>query len=93
MAQLVWQKDENYVNLIYDKSTGASKYIPKFEEGTLFAPRIVTDEYVLSLCLWKELEKYVPQGLLDNSSKIEYERLLESEMETNPILIKYYFKK
>jgi len=93
LAQLLWQKDENYVNIIYDKSTNVSKYIPEFEEKTLFSPHIVTDDYVLSWCLWNELEQYIPPNLLDNSSKIRYECLLKSEIETNPILIKYYFKK
>ena len=90
--QLLWQKDENYVNIVYDKSTGTGKFIPKFEEDVLFVPNIVTDEYVLSWFMWIDLEKYIPQSLLDDSSKKIYKLLLESEMETNPVLIKYYFK-
>ncbi|MDR2148138.1 MAG: 6-bladed beta-propeller [Tannerella sp.] len=92
LAQLSWKELDNYANIIYDKSTGTSKFIPKFEEKVIFKPNIVTDEYVLGWCDWVDLEKYVPQSLLDDSSKKVYESLLASEMETNPVLIKYYFK-
>ncbi len=89
LAQLLWKRDKNYVNIIYDKSSGTSKYIPEFEEAILVSPRIVTDEYVLSWCSWKDLEQYVPLSLLDDASKIMYEQLLESEMEN----ILYHFNR
>lgn len=88
---------DDKANIIYDKSTGESKYILQFKEKVLFnAYRgqeiIVTDEYVLMPSQWIDLDKYITKDMLDDKQKIIFEELLKSEMEENPILIKYWFK-
>lgn len=92
LAQLSWGEKDNLVNIMYDKSKGKSKYIPKFAEDVIFEPVKVTDEYVLAWCLWEDLEKYIKPEMLDAPQKDIFEKLIQSPIETNPVLIKYYFK-
>ena len=87
----------NKSNIIYDKSTGKSKFILDFAEKVEFNSYrgediIVTDEYVLMPSRWIDLEKRIKKEMLDDKNKEIYEKILEAEMELNPILIKYYFK-
>lgn len=84
-------------NIIFDKSTGKSKYILDFTEKVLFNSYrgeeiIVTDEYILMPVQWIDLEKRITKEMLDNKQKEVFEKLLQAEMEENPILIKYWFK-
>ena len=84
-------------NVIYDKATGKSKLISEFTEGVLFNSYrmeeiIVTDEYVLMPTQWVDLEKRVRKEMLNDEQRIIFEKLINSEMEENPILIKYWFK-
>jgi hypothetical protein len=43
-------------------------------------------------CQWVDLEKRITKEMLDDRNKEIFEELLQSEMELNPILIKYWFK-
>lgn len=84
-------------NIIYDKSTGKSKFILDFTEDVVFNSYrgeeiIVTDEYVLMPSQWVDIEKRIKKDMLDDRQKEVFEELLQAEMEQNPILIKYRFK-
>ena len=75
-------------------SSDLSKYISEFTEKVQFNSYrgeeiIVTDEYVLMPCQWIDLEKRITKEMLDSKQKEIFEKLLKSEMEENPILIKY----
>lgn len=88
---------EDKVNVIYDRASGKSKYISEFTEKVQFNSYrgeeiIVTDEYVLMPCQWVDLEKRITKEMLNDNQKEIFEELLKSEMEENPILIKYWFK-
>ena len=48
------------------------------------------DEYVLMPSQWVDLEKRITKEMLDDKQK-KIEKLLQAEMEGNPILIKYWF--
>ena len=96
-ASLFWKDIDHKANIIYDKTTGESKFIPDFTENVLFNSYrgeeiIVTDEYVLMPSQWVDLEKRITKEMLDNKQKKIFEELLQAEMEGNPILIKYWFK-
>lgn len=89
--------DEYKANIIYDKSTGESKFILDFTEKVLFNSYrgeeiIMTDEYVLMPSQWVDIEKRITKEMLDDRQKEVFEELLQAEMEQNPILIKYRFK-
>jgi len=92
------RKDINHwANIIYDKSTGKTKYIIDFSEKVLFNSHrgeevIVTDEYVLMSIQWVDLEDRVTKEMLDDENKDILEKVLKSKNELNPILIKYWFK-
>jgi hypothetical protein len=92
LAQVPWGdvSDRSYV--VYDKSVREGKFIPNFTEQVEFEPDIVTDDCVLSWCNRSELEKRITKEMLDDGQKEIFEKLLQSGMETNPILIKYHFK-
>ena len=84
-------------NIIYDKSSGKSKYILDFTEHVVFNSYrwqeiIVTDEYVLMPSQWVDLEKRISKEMLDDRQREVFEELLQAKMELNPILIKYWFK-
>lgn len=88
---------DDKVNVIYDRASGKSKYISEFTEKVQFNSYrgeeiIVTDEYVLMPCQWVDIEKRITKEMLDDKQKKIFEELLKSDMEENPILIKYWFK-
>jgi hypothetical protein len=88
IAQILFKGE--FVNAIYDKSSGACKYIPHFTEQVLFRPIIITNDYVLGYCNPGELEQYVTEGMLDEESLKEYNQLIH--LDANPIILKYHFK-
>lgn len=92
LAQIPWGDVNDRSYIVYDKTAEEGKFIRKFTESVEFEPNIVTDEHVLSWCTWSELDKRITKEMLDDGQKEIFESLLQSEMETNPILIKYYFK-
>ena len=92
LVALLWKDADRTANIVYDKSAGKSKFILDFDEKAAFEPDIVTDEYVLSICHWVDLEKFITKEMLDDTQKKIFEALVQSEDETNPILIKYWFK-
>jgi len=79
-------------NLIFDKLNQECKFIKDFEEGISFRPEVVTNEYVLSYCTHEELEKYVKKEMLDKDNLQKFEKLLNTQEEENPIIIKYFLK-
>jgi hypothetical protein len=88
---------DHWENIIYDKSTGKSKYILNFTENVQFNSHrgeeiIVTDEYVLMPVQWVDLEKRITGEMLDDGQREIFEELLQAETEQNPVLIKYWFK-
>ena len=96
-ASLFWKDQNHRANIIYDKSTGKSKYITEFDEKVWFNSYrgeeiIVTDEYALMPIQWVDLEKRITKEMLDDKQKEILEKLLQADMEQNPILIKYWFK-
>lgn len=96
-ASLLWKDEDNKANILYDKSTGKSKYILDFDEKVWFNSYrgeeiIVTDEFVLMPIQWVDLEKRITKEMLDDKQKAVLEELLQADMEQNPILIKYWFK-
>jgi hypothetical protein len=96
-ASLSLKELNHRANIIYDKSTGKSKFILDFTEQVAFNSYrgeeiIVTDEYVLMPVQWIDLEKRITKEMLDDKNKEIFEKLLGAEMELNPILIKYRFK-
>lgn len=96
-VSLYWKDMNRNANIIYDKSTGESKFILDFTENVLFNSYrgeeiIVTDEYVLMPIQWVDLEKRIKKEMLDEKQKEIFEQLLQADMEQNPILIKYWFK-
>ena len=93
LVQLPWGNiDDNKSFIVYDKSINKGKFIRQFKENVEFEPYIVTDEYVLNICNWEDLKKYITKEMLDDSQKEIFDKLLQSEMELNPIMIKYRFK-
>lgn len=96
-ASLFWKDQNHRANIIYDKSTRKSKYILEFDEKVWFNSYrgeeiIVTDEYALMPIQWVDLEKRITKDMLDDKQKEILEKLLQADMEQNPILIKYWFK-
>lgn len=96
-ASLLWKDEDHKANIIYDKSTGKSKYILNFDEKVWFNSYrgeviIVTDEYALMPIQWVDLEKRITKEMLDDKQQAILEKLLQADMEQNPILIKYWFK-
>ncbi len=96
-ASLFWKDPNHKANIVYDKSTGKSKFILDFAEQVVFNSYrgeeiIVTDEYVLMPSQWVDLEKRITKEMLDDKNKKIFEKLLQAEVEQNPILIKYWFK-
>ena len=97
-TSLLWKDADNKANIIYDKSTGESKFILDFTEKVLFNSYrgeeiIMTDEFILMPSQWVDLEKRITKEMLDERQKEVFEELIQSEMEENPILIKYWFKR
>ncbi len=96
-ASLFWKDQNHRANIIHDKSTGKTKYILDFKEKVWFNSYrgeeiIVTDEYALMPIQWVDLEKRITKEMLDDKQKEILEKLLQVDMEQNPILIKYWFK-
>lgn len=96
-ASLSLKDINHWANIIYDKSTGKSKFILDFAEQVEFNSHrgeeiIVTDEYVLMPVQWIDLEKRIRKEMLDDKNKEIFEKLLGAKMELNPVLIKYRFK-
>ena len=88
---------DDKANIIYDKSTGKSKFILDFTEQVVFNSYrgeeiIMTDEYVLMPCQWVDLEKRITKEMLDERQKEIFDELIQAPQELNPILIKYWFK-
>lgn len=97
LVSLFWKSEDQRANIIYDKSSGKSKYILDFDEKVWFNSYrgeviIVTDEYALMSIQWGDLEKRITKEMLDDNQKKILEELLQADMEQNPILIKYWFK-
>ena len=92
MASILWKDSKRKANIIYDKAAGKSKFILDFVEKVEFDPDIITEEFVLRIWHWDELEEYITKEMLDDKQKEIFEGLMQSEMETNPILVKYWFK-
>lgn len=87
----------NRSNIIYDRASGKSKLIEAFNENVIFNSYrmeeiIITDEYVLMPIQWVDLEKRITGEMLDDNQMEIFRRLINAEMEENPILIKYWFK-
>ncbi|WP_106829117.1 6-bladed beta-propeller [Parabacteroides pacaensis] len=96
-ASLLWKDEDHKANIIYDRSTGKSKYILDFDEKVWFNSYrgeeiIITDEYALMPIQWVDLEKRITKEMLDDKQKAILEKLLQADTEQNPILIKYWFK-
>ena len=91
-ALISWKTWDRKTNVIYNKSTGKAKFILDFDEKAMFDPEIITDEYVLTICRWVDLEKFITKEMLDDTQKKIFEALVQSKDEANPILIKYWFK-
>lgn len=96
-ASLFMRDNDHRANIIYDKSTGQSKYITEFDEKVWFNSYrgeaiIMTDEYVVMPIQWVDLEKRVTKEMLDEKQQAVLEKLLQADMEQNPVLIKYWFK-
>ena len=96
-ASLYWKDTDHKANIIFDKSTGKSKFILDFTEDVEFNSYrgeeiIVTDEYVLMPSQWVDIEKRITKEMLDDRQKEIFEELLQAETEENPVLIKYWFK-
>lgn len=97
LASLLWKDEDHKGNIFYNKETGETQYILNFEENVWFNSYrgeevIVTDEYVLMPIQWVDLEKRVTKDMLDEKQQAILEKLLQADMEQNPVLIKYYFK-
>ena len=96
-ASVLWKDNDHRANIIYDKSTGKSKYIIEFDEKVWFNSYrgeeiIVTDQYAMMPIQWVDLEKRVTKEMLNDKQQIILEKLLQADREQNPILIKYWFK-
>ncbi len=96
-ASLFWKNGDQKANIIYDKSSEKSKFILDFAENVEFnsyrgEEMIVTDEYMLMPSQWVDLEKRITKEMLDDRQKEIFEELLQTEIEQNPVLIKYWFK-
>lgn len=96
-ASVLWKDNDHRANIIYDKSTGKSKYIIEFDEKVWFNSYrgeeiIVTDQYAMMPIQWVDLKKRVTKEMLNDKQQIILEKLLQANMEQNPILIKYWFK-
>ena len=92
-ATLLWKDPNNKGNVIYNKSTGVAQFILDFVEQVEFNPdNIVTDEYILVSCQWVNLEKLIKREMLDDKNKETFDKLMMSEIELNPVFIKYHFK-
>lgn len=96
-ASILWKDNDHRSNIIYDKSTRKAKYITEFDEKVWFNSYrgeaiIVTDEYALMPIQWEDLEKRVTKEMLDEKQQAVLEKLLQADMEQNPVLIKYYFR-
>ena len=96
-VSLYWKDTDHKTNIIYDKSTGKSKFILDFTEDVEFNSYrgeeiIVTDEYVLMVSQWVDLKKRITKEMLNDKQKEVFEKLLQAKMEQNPVLIKYWFK-
>jgi len=92
LVKLLWKDPYRDANIIYNKSNNTCQFILDFEEKVEFDPDIVTDEYVMRCCRWVDLKKCITSDMLDDTQKKIFEELIQSEDETNPILIKYWFK-
>ena len=85
--------NDEYVNLMFDKSTQECKLIYRFFESVGLRPMTVTNKYVLSYCYPGELYKYITEDMLDETNQQKLEILSEERGEqNNPVIIKYYFK-
>ena len=88
---------DDKANIIYDKSTGKTKFIPYFAERVWFNSYrgeeiIITDEYVLIPSQWVDMENRITKEMLDDKDKAIFDDLINAPMELNPVLIKYWFK-
>ena len=92
MAQIRLNAENEYGNLMYDKSTQECQFIERFTESVGFRPLVVTNEYVLCHCYHGEWDKYVNEEMLDNTNKQKLVALMKAKAEANPLIIKYYFK-
>jgi hypothetical protein len=79
-----------FINVFFDKTVQQGLFIKQFTESVIICPYIVTNEYVLSYCNPGELEKYITEGMLDESNRKIFNELIHED--ANPIILKYNFK-
>ena len=96
-ASLSLKNIDDKANVIYDKTTGESKFILDFTEQVLFnafrgEEIIATDEYILMPSQWVDLDKRIKKEMLDERNKEVFDKLMKAPIELNPVLIKYHFK-
>ena len=82
---------KSYGNLLYDifydKQTGHSFVFDKVKEGFSISPLAMTDEYMLCLLKYEDFD--LMKGVLPED---EYAKLTELDEESNPCLLRLYFK-
>ncbi|MDR2919119.1 MAG: 6-bladed beta-propeller [Tannerella sp.] len=84
----LWRKDISY-NLFYNRKTEESFFFEKTMEGATMWPIYWTADFVIGLAL-PSLEAVLPEALITEEIR---EKLNQLNEESNPILIKYTFKK
>jgi hypothetical protein len=89
---LLWRNENQRVNMVFDKTKEKAKFIPEFAEQVSFDPDIITDDFILKICHRDELEQFLNVNMLNDKQKEIFESLVSSDMETNPIILKYRFK-
>ena len=82
---------KSYGNLLYDifydKQTGYSFVFDKVKEGFSISPLAMTDEYMLCLLKYEDfdlMKEVLPED--------EYDKLTKLDEESNPCLLRLYFK-
>jgi len=84
-------KDQNgrpaFVNVFYDKRTDRSFVFEKVKEGFTVFPVAMTDEYLLSVLNYEDF-----QYMKDVLPAEEYAKLAALDEESNPCLLRMYFK-
>jgi len=76
-----------WYDIFYDKQTGHSFVFDKVKEGFSISPLAMTDEYMLCLLKYEDFD--LMKGVLPED---EYAKLTELDEESNPCLLRLYFK-